>query len=80
MPHATGGPSSPPVPAVVTTQPSAGATALVEAAYFTEVDDSPELDNSCEYDGKDMTAVIKLLDFLDSRLRAVSVFFSLWFS
>ncbi|XP_071534703.1 chaperone Ric-8A [Panulirus ornatus] len=70
MPHATSGPSSPPVPTVVTTQPSAGATALVEAAYFTEVDDSPQLDNSCEYDGKDMTAVIKLLDFLDSRLKA----------
>ncbi|KAK8720626.1 hypothetical protein OTU49_013194 [Cherax quadricarinatus] len=68
MPQANGGASSPPMPAVVTTQPTAGATALVEAACFTDIN-SHELDErSCEYDGKDMTAIIKLLDFLDSRL------------
>lgn len=75
MPQASEGGVMPPVmPAVVTTQPAAGATALVEASCFTEVDDKQVVDErSCEYDGKDMTAIIKLLDFLHSRLKAVSL-------
>ncbi|XP_045597103.1 synembryn-A isoform X1 [Procambarus clarkii] len=70
MPQASGGPTSPPVPAVVTTQPTAGAMALMEAACFTEVNSHDFDERSCEYDGKDMTAIIQLLDFLDSRLKA----------
>ncbi|KAK8382867.1 hypothetical protein O3P69_011428 [Scylla paramamosain] len=69
MPEAPGGHSYNTVPTVVTTQPSAGASAQVEAACFTEVDDATAISQrSCEYDGKDMTAIIKLLDFLESRL------------
>lgn len=74
MPEAPGGHSYNTVPTVVTTQPSAGAAAQVEAACFTEVDDATAINQrSCEYDGKDMTAIIKLLDFLESRLNTVSV-------
>lgn len=73
MPQASESPMPPPAPTVVTTQPTAGATALMEAACFTEVDSdlSKQNERSCEYDGKDMTAIIKLLDFLDSRLKSV---------
>ncbi|KAK3862754.1 hypothetical protein Pcinc_031403, partial [Petrolisthes cinctipes] len=58
-------------PPVVTTQPTAGATAQVEAACFTEVDTNTHTGNNhcCEYDGRDMSAIIQLLDFLDSRLK-----------
>nr|XP_027221948.1 synembryn-A-like [Penaeus vannamei] len=72
MPQASESPMPPPAPTVVTTQPTAGATALMEAACFTEVDSdlSKQNERSCEYDGKDMTAIIKLLDFLDSRLKS----------
>lgn len=74
MPEAPGGHSYSTVPTVVTTQPSAGAAAQVEAACFTEVDDTTAINQrSCEYDGKDMTAIIKLLEFLESRLSAVSI-------
>ncbi|XP_064107194.1 synembryn-A-like isoform X2 [Macrobrachium nipponense] len=74
MPQANSEHGLPPPPPVVTTQPVAGATALVEAACFTEVSENQALDErSCEYDGKDMTVILKLLDFLDSRLKAPGV-------
>ena len=64
----------PPPPPVVTTQPVAGATALVEAACFTAASENQAAnERSCEYDGKDMTAILKLLEFLDTRLKAVSI-------
>lgn len=73
MPQAPGDHNYKTVPTVVTTQPSAGAAAQVEAACFTEVDDAAVVhQSSCEYDGKDMTAIIKLLEFLEGRLNSVS--------
>lgn len=77
MPQALGDQSYKTVPTVVTTQPSAGAAAQVEAACFTEVDDAAaESQSSCEYDGQDMTAIVKLLDFLEARLNSVSINYS----
>lgn len=74
MPQAPGDHNYKTVPTVVTTQPSAGAAAQVEAACFTEVDDTAVAhQSSCEYDGKDMTAIIELLNFLEGRLNSVSM-------
>lgn len=71
MPQAPGDHNYKTVPTVVTTQPSAGAAAQVEAACFTEVDDvAVAHQSSCEYDGKDMTAIIELLNFLEGRLNS----------